>query len=284
MNLRRAIYTFFFNFISLIFLIINSIFKKNLDLKFASYLENKSYQKIKILKKIIIFFCPNEILKWRIDTFFNKEPDTLKWINKFINKKNIVFWDIGANIGLYSIYASIKNKKIKIISFEPSTSNLRVLSRNIFINNLHEKVFICQIALSDKINKFFFFNENKFIEGYALHTLSNNTNYKKIKSENRYKIYSTTAFDLIKKHNFKCPNYIKIDVDGNEYEIIKGFENELRNKNIREILIEIDIKGKNYKKILKLLNQNGFFVFQKYSLDLKKEEPRLFNFLFKKKL
>ena len=58
---------------------------------------------------------------------FKKEPETISWINNFykfkINKK-IKFWDIGANIGVYSIYAGKKYKNIEIVSFEPSTSNL----------------------------------------------------------------------------------------------------------------------------------------------------------------
>ena len=51
-----------------------------------------------------------------------------------------LFIDIGANIGLYSIYAAIKHSNSEVISFEPSTSNLRVLSRNISINKLEEKI------------------------------------------------------------------------------------------------------------------------------------------------
>ena len=60
-----------------------------------------------------------------------KEPETLEWIDQFKGDK-IVFWDIGANVGLYSIYAALKHKDIQIISFEPSVNNLRVLSRNIY--------------------------------------------------------------------------------------------------------------------------------------------------------
>ena len=58
-----------------------------------------------------------------------------------INKKdNLIFWDIGANIGLYSIYNSLKHPKSTTIAFEPSSSNLRVLTRNISINNLEKNI------------------------------------------------------------------------------------------------------------------------------------------------
>ena len=87
-------------------------------------------------------------------TFSSKEPETLEWINNFDDNENIIFWDIGANIGLYSIYASLKSKNISIIAFEPSTSNLRVLSRNISINNLDDKIKIVSQPLNKEKNIF----------------------------------------------------------------------------------------------------------------------------------
>ena len=80
-----------------------------------------SYKKIKILGKNINFYIPNDLVNSRVNTFYSKEPETLKWIDSFIKNKKIVFWDIGANIGLYSIYNSQKNPKSQTIAFEPST-------------------------------------------------------------------------------------------------------------------------------------------------------------------
>ena len=80
-----------------------------------------SYKKIKILGNNINFYIPNDLVNSRVNTFYSKEPETLKWIDSFIKNKKIVFWDIGANIGLYSIYNSQKNPKSQTIAFEPST-------------------------------------------------------------------------------------------------------------------------------------------------------------------
>ena len=41
-----------------------------------------------------------------------KEPETLEWINSFEYRENSIFWDVGANIGLYSIYNTLKNPSI----------------------------------------------------------------------------------------------------------------------------------------------------------------------------
>ena len=88
-------------------------------------IENKSYTEKEISNKKIFFFTPNSITKWRLDTLFSKEPETINWIDSFDDRENFIFLlDIGANIGLYSIYAASKFKNISVVSFEPSTSNV----------------------------------------------------------------------------------------------------------------------------------------------------------------
>jgi FkbM family methyltransferase len=58
--------------------------------------------------------------------------------------------DIGANVGLYSVYAA-KSRNCNVFAFEPSVFNLELLARNIFINDLQLKITIIPIALSDKL-------------------------------------------------------------------------------------------------------------------------------------
>ena len=106
-------------------------FKKSVLVYLYELIQIKSNQKVIVNNKSVQFFVPNSLIKWRVDTMFSKEPETLEWIDKFDKKNKIIFWDIGANIGLYSIYNSLRNKKSKTIAFEPSTSNLRTLSKNI---------------------------------------------------------------------------------------------------------------------------------------------------------
>ena len=151
--MTKIVSFFFYKIIFYLSKIIFFITKKDLLIWFNEFLQNDSYKKKIILGKLIKFFVPNNITNWRVDTFFTKEPETLKWIDSFDKKKKIIFWDIGANIGLYSIYNSLKNKNSKTISFEPSTSNLRVLSRNISINNF-KNINIMPIPLTNKQKKF----------------------------------------------------------------------------------------------------------------------------------
>ena len=90
--------------------------------------ETKIFDKSKKLK----FYTPSRIASYRAHTFFSKEKDTLEWIEKY-GDKNKVFFDIGANIGVYTLfYAATHNSKV--YSFEPSFRNLDLLVRNIVLN------------------------------------------------------------------------------------------------------------------------------------------------------
>ena len=56
-------------------------------------------------KNVNLTFCvPNQLNRFRVDTFATKEPETLEWIETI--PQGSTFWDIGANIGLYSLYAA----------------------------------------------------------------------------------------------------------------------------------------------------------------------------------
>ena len=68
-----------------------------------------------------IFSIANPLLRLRAETFLTKEPETLEWIDRM--NDDSVLWDIGANVGIYSIYAAV-SKRANVIAFEPSFFNL----------------------------------------------------------------------------------------------------------------------------------------------------------------
>ncbi len=85
----KIIFNIFFR--TLIFLdkIFKKVFKKSFLISLKEAIENKSYKKIKICNEKINFFIPNKLIEWRINNFYNSEPETLEWIDKFEkNEKN----------------------------------------------------------------------------------------------------------------------------------------------------------------------------------------------------
>lgn len=251
--------------------------------------QEDAYTSKKINNIDIKFFIPNQIIKWRVDSFYETEPDTLEWINGFDEKDKIIFWDIGANIGLYSIFAASAYKNIEIVSFEPSTSNLRVLSRNISINKMEEKIKINQLPLSDKINEHAIMNESEFIEGWSMSTFNYKNNFegKKLVPKQKYKIFGSTINYLLDNKILNIPNYIKIDVDGIEHKILKGAEKYLDNEKIKSMLIEINENFiEQHKTIIDIMTNKGFKVKHKHgtgSLSNDERFKKTFNYLFERK-
>ena len=262
------------------------ILRKNFIYFFSDLINLNLNIKKKLLDKEIIFFAPNLIIKWRVDTLLSKEPNTLSWIDNFQNNKKI-FWDIGANIGLYSIYAALKHSNIKVISFEPSTSNLRVLSRNIALNKLSDKISIYQPALNKVENSFMMFQESQFIEGWSMNQFSNDIKLNEATNKQQnYKIYGTNIDSLIRNNILKVPNYIKIDVDGIEHLILQGSVNTLTNKNIKSILVEIDESHNDQlQSILNLMQKNNFNIKEKDNVLINQKSKKFkhqFNYIFER--
>ena len=243
----------------LIYLIINN---KLTYLIGDSVILNKVEEKRKIkLGKVEIYLStPTFLLRYRHKTFFTKEPETLKWIDGFEDKS--VFLDVGANVGLYSIYAAVK-KQSYVYAFEPSFFNLEFLVRNIYINRLVDCVNVIPIALNNSIGiNNFHLTTTEW--GGALSTFEQSYD----DSGNEMKpdfIYKTVGFDLdtiVNQLKIKKIDYIKIDVDGLEHLILAGAINTL--KNIKEVLIEINDNFSEQRKVSnKILVELGFQLDQK---------------------
>ncbi len=281
----KSLQTICFKILYFFFIILDKISRKNISLRFKEFLDKKSYSDKIISGKKVIFFTPNELIKWRVDSIFDKEPETIEWINKFEN--NSIFWDIGSNIGLYSIYAAFKKENIKICSFEPSTSNLRTLSRNISINNLHQKINIIPFALSNLENKFLLLREKNFTEGGALNAFGVDYDYsgKKFNFSNSYNTFGTSLDSLIKQKILEIPNYIKIDVDGIEDLILDGSKDILIDKNLKSILIEINDRFETQKnKIIQIMKNNNFeLIFKKRNENYYKGDfGGIYNYIFQR--
>ena len=273
--------------------IINFILEKFLDRNILvwvrSYIEQDAYQKVKLKSgKYLFFFAPNYLINLLVKDFYTKEPETIEWIDNFKKEKKIIFWDIGSNIGLYSIYAAASIEDIEVISFEPSTSNLRILSRNISINHLESKIKIFQVPLGINKNNFLEFNEGKFIEGESNNSIDKNIDFegKEMKPDNKYQIFSTNIDQIIGNQILNVPDYIKIDVDGVEHLILKGGIELFKNPKILEIQIEIN---ENYtdqhNNVLKIMGECMFKFKEKKRNDLSgyyktKKLSKIYNYYF----
>tara|TARA_B110000438_G_C15726719_1_gene612348 strand:+ start:140 stop:991 length:852 start_codon:yes stop_codon:yes gene_type:complete len=229
------------------------------------------------------FYSPNRLNNFRINTFFTKEPETINWIDNF--EKDTIFFDIGANIGLYSCYAA-KKKNCRVFAFEPSVFNLELLAKNIYLNELSDQIVILPTPISNT-NQISQFNMSNVEAGGALSTFGESYTHDGSKLINRfnYKTPGTSLDYLAKFFKLNKPKYLKIDVDGIEHLILEGAD-EILNET-ESILVEVNDKFKlQYEKIHKNLTSKGFEMVEKKQSQLiaeSKEVHDVFNQIWARK-
>ena len=184
----------------------------------------------------LFFPTPNGVCKFRAVTFNTKEPETLDWLDCI--PKGDILWDIGANIGLYSVYAA-KARKCNVYAFEPSVFNLELLARSINLNKVSSNVCICPLPLSDNLGS----NDMHLTStdwGGAMSTFGEDYGFdgKAIKEVFRFQTIGLTMVDAMKMLGIPKPDFIKIDVDGIEHLILgAGFE---LLKSVKGVLVEVN--------------------------------------------
>ena len=240
---------------------------------------NTKYGKLK-------YYCMGWIPLWRSQTLFIKEPEMIEWIDKM--DENETLWDIGANVGLYSIYAGLKG--MKVFAFEPSALNTFLISKNIEINNLKDNVFLFPVAISDK-NEFGYLNMTSTELGGALNEF-NETDVKTV-GEGAYQVdvifkqgmFAYSTDELIEKYNFEIPDYIKIDVDSIEDRIIYGADKTLSNKKVKGVFLELDETEERTQKMIDFLSERGLELKEKRQSEYFKDSKfkTLFNYIFERK-
>lgn len=202
------------------------------------------------------FAAPNSLCDWRAKTFSTKEPETLEWID--LLPEGSVLWDIGANIGLYSVYAA-KKRNCRVWAFEPSVFNLELLARNIFINDLVEKICIVPLPLSEDLGRSQM-HMTTTEWGGALSTFGQNFGWdgKIIPQIFKFQTQGLSMEDAVNRLQIPQPDFIKMDVDGLEHLILKGGANVIRKT--KGILIEINDDFHEQSEQCELLLRNAGLV------------------------
>jgi len=205
---------------------------------------------------------PTELVGWLSNTFSTKEPDTLDWIDSFV--PDSVFWDVGANIGLYSLYAA--KRSCRVYSFEPSVFNLELLSRNIWLNDLVDKITIVPIPLSSDIVQANL-NMSSMAWGGALSTFNADHGHdgNQMEKEFEFRTFGISMDKVVELLKISSPRYLKIDVDGIEHIILEGGEKVI--SGVESLLVEIN-EAFTYQseKVCQLLSDAGMICTDKIKL------------------
>jgi FkbM family methyltransferase len=215
----------------------------------------------------LVFYCLGDLALWRARTLFSKEPETIEWIDGF--KNGDVFWDVGANIGVYSLYASI-GRRIEVLAFEPSASNYLLLNRNIEYNHLCSQIQAYCMAFAartsmDVLNM----QSTGFADANSSFSEAKDYKDRPIVPNFRQGTIGYSIDRFVEQFNPSFPTHIKIDVDGLEGEIIKGAEKTLQDGRLKSISIEMDADRAEYvAEALKQMQSMGFKLVSRRHADM----------------
>ena len=205
---------------------------------------------------VMRYGVPNLAALWRVSTFETKEPETVKWIAGFDTGE--VFLDVGANIGLYTIFAAVYSKS-KVYAFEPEAQNYSLLNRNIILNNISDKVVAWCCALTDSIiiDKLYMRKLGAAGSGHEFGQ-EVDTILKPKKAQFAQGSIGLSLDYIISNDAMPYPNHIKIDVDGIEHLVVNGAIKTLSDQRVRSVLIEISPYISEHKDLIVSMNRLGF--------------------------
>ena len=205
------------------------------------------------------FATPTPLLQGRADAALLKEPDTIRWIEGF--EAGDVFWDVGANVGTFSIFAAAL-RGTRVLAFEPSAGNYAVLCGNIELNSLAQKITPYCIAFSGT-TRLGVLNSESRIVGAALHQFGepgqSSRYWPNAKGVCVQGMIGFGIDDFIKRFAPPFPGHLKLDVDGSELDILRGASVALSDKRLRSVMVELPVSDADERtSALALMADAGF--------------------------
>ncbi|MGI9009595.1 MAG: FkbM family methyltransferase [Nitrososphaeraceae archaeon] len=216
--------------------------------------------KFKMPKYNYEFYCRKNKDDFKIMTFH--EDDIMD--HNFTPKEGDIVIDIGAHIGPYTIIASKRvGPNGKVISIEADPDNFDILNRNINLNKLINVIAVNYAVYSKEETIKLYLPSG---EEHSSYTKYNTVMSDRAQGETKFVQVQANTLDYILQKNGIKPenvNWIKIDVEGAEFEVLKGARDVLSNSSKVSLLIEIHNLSERtnlYKQIKEFLNLYSFTI------------------------
>lgn len=160
-------------------------------------------------------------------------------------EKSDSFWDVGGNIGIYTLIAA--ERGADVVTFEPWLENAATIERNLNKNDLSARVI--PKALADKCEPRDFILDERETPGSGRGSLLNDW------QDGRTKTVECVRGDVaIQRDGVRSPSVIKIDVEGAELEVIRGLGDFLGDVRV----IYCELHGINDDEVRKFIQEAGF--------------------------
>lgn len=165
-----------------------------------------------------------------------------------------VVLDLGANIGLFSLYAAFGGAE-KIYAFEPNREAYRCMLENIRRNHLQKVIAAYNYAVTSKSNEVVTIPKAASPQNHIAYGDFNNDEYESVNT--------ISLNDIVSKESISCVDLLKMDCEGSEYDIIAGMSESTFSKINRIILEYHDGKAGE-------IDEN----FKRHGFKLEKQQPQ----------
>jgi FkbM family methyltransferase len=197
------------------------------------------------------FYTPNDTTAWRARTLLTKEPATTAWVNSM--NPGDVLYDIGANVGGYTMLAGVRG--VKVISFEPEAGNYALLCRNIELNKIDATAYC--LALSDRTGLSSLYLASTEVGG-SCNSFGEQVGFDLRERKGIKQGAAGVALDEI-RNDLPAPTHIKIDVDGFEHKVIAGMRVLLEgSSSVQSLLIEVNSNLPQHQQMIADFAEMGY--------------------------
>jgi FkbM family methyltransferase len=186
-----------------------------------------------------------------------KEPWTVEWIERVIGTGSVLY-DIGANVGTFTLVAARRQPTATVVAFEPGYASYAHLCDNLVLNHCQGNVIPVPLPLWSR-NGMVAFKYRTVEPGQSRHGMKDRPPSRKPAGERGYyeqPVLATRLDDLVRQYELPLPTAIKLDVDGAEGAVLRGAAETLRSRSLTTLLVEFEEEQR--AEVCSLLAAAGF--------------------------
>lgn len=197
--------------------------------------------------RVVVRTSSREIVEMRLQPV-DKEPWTVEWLERELRAGDVLY-DIGANIGVYSLIAAKIARDATIVAFEPAYATFAELCENLILNDAMSSVVPLPVVLGDdtRVGRLAYRDTTA---GAADHALDEES------GTYVQQVLVHALDDLVARFGLDPPTLVKLDVDGAEAEVLRGARAVLRSPQLRSLVVEVE--NANTEDVQRELADAGF--------------------------
>ena len=194
----------------------------------------------------------------RVTNALHSEPGTLRWIAEHVGPGD-VFYDVGANVGIFTLLAAHRTGAAgQVVAFEPHAATTATLLENIALNGLGDRVTVLSCALHRTSGHLPFLYRSLTAGSGLSQVGATRDPFGHDAQPVALELKAVAAADdLIASGAIRPADLVKIDVDGNEADVLAGMR-DLLSGSSRPRSVQVEVNPEGHGELLELMSATGY--------------------------